>query len=121
MVNGLIPVVGAIFHHQQDAVVDCILVIQFINAIGIVLQLYSHGPAQVDGFHLVQGEWDWARCVGVLLAGHEIGETSTLTQVRTDEVGCSRIGVVADIYIECQVTDLAGIFFTIITNFIIKS
>ena len=59
--------------------------------------------------HLLQGERDAVGGVGVLVAGHEVVELAVAAQVGADEVGVGRVGVVADVDVEGQVADLAGV------------
>jgi hypothetical protein len=108
-VNGLVAVVGAVLYSDQHAGVDRVLVKEFVNAVGEVLHHDADRPAQVHGPHLVQVEGDAAGGVLMLLAGHEVVELAVAAQVGADEVGVGRVGVIADVDVEGQVGDLAGV------------
>ena len=92
------------------------LILLLIHAIGIIFDGHAHRAAQVDGFHLVESQRDAAGGVGVALAGHKVVQLAIATQVGGYIIGVSRVGIIANVKIEDQVADLAGIFHASILN-----
>ncbi len=87
-----IPVGDVVLNGEQHAGVDGVLVEEFVDAVGVVLDDDAHRAAQVNRLHLLQREGNASRGVFVLLVGHKVVEAAIAAQVIADEVGVGRVG-----------------------------
>ena len=137
-VNQFITIISAILDGNTHTSVNRILVEEFVNPVGIIFDddpqltagarlpsgnkpvrpLHRAGRVNIKRLELLQREGQMYRGVGMLLSGHKIMELAVATQIRGDKVGCDRVGVVVEVEVKGQITNLAGVFHTRVTHLV---
>ena len=108
-VDQLVAVGSAVLDGHQHPRAPGVLVEQLVDPVGIVLEDDKDRLAQVDGAHQIQRKGDGAGDVGVDLVRHKVVQDPVPADVIGRVVGDDRDLAVADVNVEGQVGDLAGI------------